>query len=252
MRKIMTTAYVYLITNLVTNKHYIGKTKNKSVRWSQHKSKAKNSKDNNYFINAIKKYGKENFIFEIIKECSSENDAFEYEKILIKLFDLQNKKFGYNTADGGETGSKGFKVKENTKEYFKKKYQGAGSSRAKFSNDEVLMILKKYYTETFSVFELSKIYKCSKTTMNRIIRGQSYANVEYNRSSFDSIVKSNKKRKAPQGSKVKTSKLSELQVIEIKELHKTGNYNYSQIGKLFNVTKTNIGYIVKGMSRKNG
>lgn len=45
-------SYVYLITNQITNKHYIGKTNNKNLRWSQHKSKAKS--ENSYFYNSLK------------------------------------------------------------------------------------------------------------------------------------------------------------------------------------------------------
>ena len=36
---------------------------------------------------------------------------------------------------------------------------------------------------------------------------------------------------------------------EIRLLHKTGDYTHKQLGDQFGVTKTNIGYIVRGESR---
>ena len=56
--------YLYRITNIINNKKYIGITNNYKKRWSNHR--CGNSK-NMVIAKAIKKYGKENFFFEIIK-----------------------------------------------------------------------------------------------------------------------------------------------------------------------------------------
>ena len=57
--------YLYKITNIINNKKYIGITNNYKKRWSNHR--CGNSK-NMVIAKAIKKYGKENFLFEIIKK----------------------------------------------------------------------------------------------------------------------------------------------------------------------------------------
>lgn len=86
---------VYLTTNLINNKKYIGiDTKN----------------DSNYFgsgVNikkAIKKYGKENFIKEILEVCDDKQILLEKEKEWIKKFNAVNSNEFYNIHDGGVGG----------------------------------------------------------------------------------------------------------------------------------------------------
>ena len=62
---------IYKVTNIINNKIYIGQTIHSlNIRKSQHER----SHEYGYktaFSNAIKKYGKENFIWEIINETDS-------------------------------------------------------------------------------------------------------------------------------------------------------------------------------------
>lgn len=241
-------SYVYLITNIFSNKYYIGKTNNKNIRWSQHKSKSKVK--NSYLYNSIKKYGIKNFTFEIIKECETENDAFEYERVLIELFNLRNKKYGYNQIEGGSGGSKGYKVKDELKKYFKEKYIGSNSVRSKFSDKDIIDILDKYSSGYFTAQELADQYHCGKSTMIRIINGTAYANIKYDRSTFAALRIKNKTKNVPRGTSVKTSKLSDKEVLKIRELYSTKQYSYQKLGDMFKVTKTNIYYIVNNLSRK--
>lgn len=46
------------------------------------------------------------------------------------------------------------------------------------------------------------------------------------------------------GNKINTSKLNENQVKEIRNLHENKKYNMSKLGKMFNVSKTAIRYII--------
>jgi hypothetical protein len=62
--------HLYSITNLINNKKYIGITsrENPIKRWNEHKCSAKNDRQHpSPITNAIKKYGFENFIFEVLK-----------------------------------------------------------------------------------------------------------------------------------------------------------------------------------------
>lgn len=92
--------YIYKITNIKNNKVYIGQTKQSiEQRFIQHKSHARNYRNNHKLGNAIRKYGEDNFIIEKIEECQySELD--EKERFWIKYYNsVEN---GYNTLSGGQ------------------------------------------------------------------------------------------------------------------------------------------------------
>ena len=66
---------IYKITNSINGKVYIGQTMRKPEdRWRQHINNymRETSRDyNSYFHNAIRKYGKEVFVFEEIERCDN-------------------------------------------------------------------------------------------------------------------------------------------------------------------------------------
>ena len=95
---------IYKVTNLINNKIYIGQSINIYQRWQAHKSTSlnKNSKEYNiYFHNALRKYGIENFNFEIIEQCV-ENDLDKREKYWIEYYNSYGRNFGYNESKGGD------------------------------------------------------------------------------------------------------------------------------------------------------
>lgn len=95
---------IYKITNNINNKIYIGCSKNIEHRWLAHKSESilEHNQQYNYSIHkAFRKYGLDNFSFEIIEELP-ENQLFEREKYWIKYYNSFND--GYNETMGGDTG----------------------------------------------------------------------------------------------------------------------------------------------------
>jgi len=56
----------------------------------------------------------------------------------------------------------------------------------------------------------------------------------------------------PIGEQHGQAKLSNKQVKEILIKYKSGNYSQEQLGKIYRVSRSNIGYIVNGKSRRNG
>ena len=67
------TKALYKITNIVNGKSYIGQSIDPYARFISHKSRAKNDSDNSPIHAAIKKYGKENFIMEILEWSDNYN-----------------------------------------------------------------------------------------------------------------------------------------------------------------------------------
>jgi len=98
---IYSTMIVYLITNLVNNKKYVGlTTRNIKVRWYEHIKKSKQSNLSNISLHKdIFIYGKNNFKIEVLEECLSINKMCFYERKYI--FDLDTIKNGYNQNSGG-------------------------------------------------------------------------------------------------------------------------------------------------------
>jgi group I intron endonuclease len=89
--------YIYQIMNLINGKIYIGQTNNIQRRWANHKC----SKDPDMVIaRALRKYGVDNFHFEILLRGLTPEEANQKEVELIKEKNslVPN---GYNVATGG-------------------------------------------------------------------------------------------------------------------------------------------------------
>jgi group I intron endonuclease len=94
--------YLYTIKNVTDSKVYIGQTVRPERRWSQHKVYAQHVLPIQYIHRAIAKHGIENFVFEIIAVCKTQENADYVEEELIKQYDSRNKDKGYNVAPGGK------------------------------------------------------------------------------------------------------------------------------------------------------
>jgi group I intron endonuclease len=102
--------YFYCITNLINNKIYVGITNAPDKRWKTHLNIAKGGKEKfpahfQAIHAAIVKYGEEQFIFDISKIFSDEDEAYHYEQDFISYM-KEMKVPNYNIAGGGKgTGS---------------------------------------------------------------------------------------------------------------------------------------------------
>jgi group I intron endonuclease len=106
-----------------SGKVYIGQTINEKSRKYQHKNKT--PKSNTYFGNAIKKYGFENFTYEVIIKFNPTSDRIKLKRVLdkleqryIKLYKSDIAEFGYNLNKGGN-GNLGYKHTKEMKQYLK-------------------------------------------------------------------------------------------------------------------------------------
>lgn len=91
--------YVYLHNNKINNKKYIGITKQSpGKRWG---IQGTNYRSSPYFYNSIRKYGWDNFEHIILFTNLTKEEACEKEMELIKFYNTQDKKYGYNIMEGG-------------------------------------------------------------------------------------------------------------------------------------------------------
>jgi group I intron endonuclease len=105
--------YLYKITDALNNKVYIGQTIDNKKRWMQHKAYAKRpDKTGQYIHRAMAKYGVENFSFEIIATCQTQEDADETESLLIIQYNSRSKDYGYNLMVGGSHGGHSEETKQ--------------------------------------------------------------------------------------------------------------------------------------------
>jgi group I intron endonuclease len=143
----MDKGYIYLITNLVNGKKYVGQTlMTVYARWQKHCSFARTHPNATGIDGAIRKYGEDNFSIETIKECPvSELDKWEIYYIqYYNTYQGNNSDLGYNITLGGQSG------------YI---YD--------IDEDEMLQM----YLEGKTAVELAQYYNCSdKTIANRLAK----------------------------------------------------------------------------------
>lgn len=95
---------VYMHTNQINNKRYVGITNQKpSYRWRTDGSGYKHQ----MFGRAIDKYGWENFSHELLAIDVSKEEACKLEQKYIEKYKTMNPDFGYNISSGGESGAFG-------------------------------------------------------------------------------------------------------------------------------------------------
>lgn len=100
--------YVYLTTNLVNGKRYIGKHTSSIFDESYHGSGV-------VFLKALKKYGSYNFKTEILEECFTIEELNDKEIYYIDKYGAVADNNYYNTSYGGESNSKGLRTMYNEK-----------------------------------------------------------------------------------------------------------------------------------------
>ena len=96
--------YIYLVTNKINGKQYVGKTiKTVKHRWNHHLADAKRASE--YAIHrAIRKYGRDAFEVKTIATVKAEAEDLldDVEKFCIQFYSTLSN--GYNMTEGGEGG----------------------------------------------------------------------------------------------------------------------------------------------------
>jgi group I intron endonuclease len=90
---------IYLITNPINGKVYVGQALDYKTRMTTHRNSGKNPKQHLGY--AIRKYGWENFTKEILIDEVPEEDLNNLEINYIAFYDSFNREKGYNRTKGG-------------------------------------------------------------------------------------------------------------------------------------------------------
>lgn len=93
--------FIYLITNKLNGKHYVGRTtRSIDIRWKEH-IKCMHSGDQRHLYVAMRKYGLENFIIEELCQCDCLEDLSDKEHYFCSKYDAYTD--GYNMTEAGES-----------------------------------------------------------------------------------------------------------------------------------------------------
>lgn len=137
------TCGIYKIENNLNHKIYIGQSKNIEARWRKHRSA-----DDNYSIHkAFRKYGIENFSFDVIEETSPDQ-LDEREVYWISYYHSYEE--GYNETIGG---------------------QGTSGLSVNLSFEQIEEITKLLLTNQYSNIELAERFSVSENTICGINTG---------------------------------------------------------------------------------
>ena len=144
---------IYKITNKINDKAYIGQAIDIESRWSKEKSRAfqPNSHEYNKTLSkAFRKYGIENFTFEVIEECNI--DLLNQKEIYyISYYDTYFN--GYNETTGGNNGT--------------------SNACSKISKQQLLEIYNLLQNSSLSQKEIADLYHVGNDVISTINHGKS-------------------------------------------------------------------------------
>ena len=154
---------IYKITNKINGNAYIGLSVNIKKRWKAHIERSRNIHDKEYekvLYRAFRKYGIENFSFEIIEECPKEK-LKEREIYWISYYDTY--KNGYNATPGGDLVDTA----------------GEKHPRHKITEEDVIEIRKWWASKTISTREMYYEYEhlIGKSGFKKIYNWETWKNI---------------------------------------------------------------------------
>ncbi len=141
---------VYIAKNIINNKEYIGRTNKKlNKRITDGHAKAIENGSNTKFHNAIRKYGKKNFKWSILKTCQSWEEAGIMETFMIMVHHTHWTEGGYNMTWGNDGQSPDWFENYPNKEILREKYRQATIRRYENPEERIRTCedTKKGYTQ---------------------------------------------------------------------------------------------------------
>lgn len=250
---------LYLIYNCVNGKMYVGITKNKKRRWSEHRKHGRHKPcaGCSAIHYAIRKHKLENFIFKVVDNVYDLNAANQKEIEWIKELKLLGYQLYNETAGGdgtpGHCGPLNLSAEERNRRslaitgsnnfFYGRKLTGSANGhyghkmkphvkeillkhRAKLTPTQVSEI-KSLHAIDQTQTSLSKQFGVSLTQIHRIVTEQRWVSGQ------------------PAPRKVK-ARLTRQQAQYIKDTYKTGDVTQQQLADKFNVSIAQVNRIVNG------
>ncbi len=230
--------YIYLITNLINNKIYVGQTNNPSLRWSQHRSNAKYNRGKQVITRAITKYGDNNFTFEVIASCKEQEGADKTEEEIINQYDSRNPSKGYNIDAGGNTTPRTVEVLKKISDALKKHYhENESHMKGKRLSDEWKESLSKAAIGKIGTNTGKKFNNEWKDNISKSLSGRILSEDHKDKLSKSHIGKIAVNRKI-------TFEIAE----QIRAEYSAGDITQKQLGKKYNLSQDCIFKIIKMIS----
>lgn len=245
---------IYLLCNRVNNKVYVGQT------WRPLKERFRTyRKSQPHLFNAITKYGKDNFYYQILTVVNTQERADYWEGYFLTKFDTMDNDKGYNLrGPGGSRGqfsqtSKdkmsvkklGIPLSETHKQHLSNAFSGENNPAAKITGRDVKELYLLYLNDpTITISKLGKIYGLTNTSVNFILNKKVWIQITKDLPDVDTGNRS-------QGSYLGKSALTESIVLDIKTKFQTGLFSQKQLSEMFNVSHITIHEIVRGKTWKH-
>lgn len=237
MEEINAYGFVYVTTNIINGKKYIGQRRYSSG-WKKYLGSGIS------FKKAIKKYGRESFIREIVLDAFSKEELNILEIKFIKIFNAAEDENYYNIAYGGGASMSGLRHSQETKD--------------KFKNRIITELHKKNLSKSHKGYITTKEQreKMSSSHMGHIVSTETRQKIgDSNRGKIRSEELRNNNSKSQLGkilSKETRLKMSiarrRIEVntaVEIREKYATGNYSQRKLAEIYSITHNTIGNIVR-------
>lgn len=252
-----TKGIIYMLTNQINDKKYIGQTVNLERRIKEHR-------ENNRQVveKAIDQHGWNNFELTILEKDIDSGKLNEKEKKYINQYDTFESQ-DYNLTEGGEhyeltpdirkkisaahkdknydySGAKnpfyGGRHTQESKRKMSKNHgdnSGLKNGRSKISSGEAIEIREEYKDmKNATTRSLAMRYKVSKQTIWNIISGKHWATRNLENISKENI-----------GENKANSNLTEKKIKVIKYLLQGGQFTQKQIGRMYDVARKTINNI---------
>lgn len=223
---------LYIITNTINNKKYIGIAKSLRHRLYNYKYEVDKTIKKRSIVNAIIKYGINNFSFDFIKSTKDYNSLLQEE--IKYISDLKKDYILYNETDGGD----GF--------IGAKRFSGSKIYNSKLNSNIIEKVFNLVYEEKIPIIDICKSFGFKPSLIYSLLNGKTY------KEESKIFIKkySGYKRFTPKnkniGSNNYQSKLNKNDIKNIFNIYHNEKLNCINIANKYNVNKSTISKILLG------
>lgn len=225
--------WIYEIRNIKKNVVYYGQTINPRKRWETHRRSLNNGcHHDDYLQNAWNKYGNACFVFSLLCQVSTVNEANTMEGELIK--EAKTAGYCYNLRDGGNNAPRSEESKRRQQAVMKGRHPWNKGLQGVYSRETIEKMRTARANQTFTPeMEERRI-----RNMKGVRRSEAYRNYRKKVMLRDNPM-SNPKYRAK-----KSLQLSPEVISQIRQLRSDGK-TYEELVEQFKISQTSIARIVK-------